>query len=72
MPENALQTNKNVEKTKNKTKQKTKKQRSFFTMAQRGHVTFFFFLFLYFFVVVINRAMKSNYCVINEKLSRDK
>ena len=33
----------------------------------------FLFLFLSFFVVVVvDRAIKSNYRVINEKLSRDK
>ena len=32
----------------------------------------FFFVFVFFFVVVVDRAIKSNYRVINEKLSRDK
>ena len=42
---------------------------SIFTMAHRGHAAFCFVLFCFF---VINRAKKSNYRVINEKLSRHK
>ena len=33
---------------------------------------FFVFVLVFFVVVVVDRAIKSNYCVINEKLSRDK
>ena len=53
---------------------------SFFTMAHIGHATFFLFVTLFLFsvvVVIVDRAIKSNYrvinyCAINEKLSRDK
>ena len=33
---------------------------------------FFLVCLFFFFVVVVDRAIKSNYRVINEKLSRDK
>ena len=35
-------------------------------------VLFCFFFVCLFFVVVVDRAIKSNYRVINDKLSRDK
>ena len=46
--------------------------RSFFYDGPQRTCRIFLFLFLCFFVVVVDRAIKSNYRVINEKLSRDK
>ena len=67
--ENALKTNKNVEKQKTKLNKKQKNSGHFlrWPIEDMSH----FVLFSFFFVVVINCAMKSNYSVINEKLSRD-
>ena len=69
MLEDALKTSKNVGK-KNKTKKKAKKNSGHFLrlpIEDMPHFVLFCFCF-----VVVNRAIKSNYRVINEKLSRDK
>ena len=57
--EDALKTSKNVGKKK--------KTAIIFTMAHRGHAVFCLVCFCF-----VNRTIKSNYRVINDKLSRDK
>ena len=56
-------------KTKTKTKTKTKNSGQFLRLLIEDMPHFVLFCFCF---VVVNRAIKSNYRVINEKLSRDK
>ena len=67
MLEDALKTSKNVGKKKKQKKKQKKNSGHFLWLPIEDMPHFVLFCF-----VVVNRAIKSNYRVINEKLSRDK